>query len=119
MPATSQVEKRRARQRASNVACRASVTTAPLGVRDAGALARQLGALADPVRLRLVSIVASGGEICSCHLETPLGKSQPTISHHTKVLAEAGILVGEKRGRWVWWRIVPERLAELRRALGG
>ena len=47
----------------------------------------------------------------------PLGKAQPTVSHHTKVLAEAGLIVGEKRGRWVWWRVVPERVAALRDAL--
>jgi ArsR family transcriptional regulator len=78
-----------------------------------------LGALADPVRLRLLSLVASHDEICSCDLETPLGKSQPTVSHHTKVLAEAGLLVGEKRGRWMWWRVEPTRLAAVRQALGG
>ena len=55
--------------------------------------------------------------MCSCDLLEPLGKSQPTISHHTKALAEAGLIVGEKRGRWVWWRVVPERLADLQRAL--
>jgi ArsR family transcriptional regulator len=82
-------------------------------------LARVLGALADPVRLRLLSLVASCEEICSCDLEVPLGKSQPTVSHHTKVLAEAGLLVGEKRGRWVWWRVEPRRLAAVRAALGG
>jgi ArsR family transcriptional regulator len=63
--------------------------------------------------------VASCDEICSCDLEAPLGKSQPTVSHHTKVLAEAGLLVGEKRGRWMWWRVEPERLAAVRDALGG
>ena len=73
-------------------------------------------ALADPVRLRLLSLVAEGGEVCSCDLEVPLGKSQPTISHHTKALADAGLLTGEKRGRWMMWRVVPERLAVLRAA---
>lgn len=82
-------------------------------------MARVLSALADPVRLRLVSIVAAAGEVCSCDLERPLARSQPTVSHHTKVLAEAGILVGERRGRWTWWRLAPDRLGELRRALGG
>jgi ArsR family transcriptional regulator, arsenate/arsenite/antimonite-responsive transcriptional repressor len=70
------------------------------------------------VRLRLLSLVAARVEICSCELEAPLGKSQPTVSHHTKVLAKAGLLVGEKRGRWVWWRVEPSRLAAVRRALG-
>jgi hypothetical protein len=52
--------------------------------------------------------------VCSCHLEEPLGKSQPTISHHTRVLAQAGLIEGDKRGKWTWWRIVPERLASVR-----
>jgi ArsR family transcriptional regulator len=99
--------------------CCGSVTEAPLGDAEANELARVLGALADPVRLRLLSLVASQVEICSCDLEKPLGKSQPTISHHTKVLAEAGLLVGEKRGRWMWWRVEPDRLADVREALGG
>lgn len=99
--------------------CCASVVEAPLGEDEAAELARVLGALADPVRLRLLSIVASRGEVCSCDLDGPLERSQPTISHHTRVLAEAGILEGEKRGRWVWWRVVPSRLAAVRRALGG
>ena len=71
------------------------------------------------VRIRLEPAVelAEGGEVCSCDLEVPLGKSQPTISHHTKALADAGLLAGEKRGRWMMWRVVPERLAALRAAL--
>ena len=99
--------------------CTPSVVDAPLSESDAAALARVLGALADPVRLRLMSLVSSRQEICSCDLEVPLGRSQPTISHHTKVLADAGLIVGEKRGRWTWWRVVPDRLAEVRHALGG
>jgi len=86
---------------------------------DAGAdeLAAVFAALADPIRIRLLSLVAAGGEVCSCDLEGPLGRSQPTISHHTKALAEAGLITGEKRGRWMMWRVVPERLAMLRAAL--
>lgn len=98
--------------------CCASVVEAPLSDGDAHELAGLFAALADPVRLRLLSIVADAGEVCSCDLTGPLGRSQPTVSHHTKVLAEAGLLVGEKRGRWVWWRVVPERLEALRGALG-
>jgi ArsR family transcriptional regulator, arsenate/arsenite/antimonite-responsive transcriptional repressor len=97
----------------------ASVTEAPLSEADAAALAKVMAALADPVRLRLLSLVASSREVCSCELEGPLGKSQPTVSHHTKVLAEAGLIVGEKRGRWVWWHADRERLAGIRSALGG
>jgi ArsR family transcriptional regulator len=99
--------------------CCASVVETPLSHPDAVSLAHVLAALADPIRLQLYSIVAAQGEICSCDLEAPLGRSQPTISHHTKLLADAGLIAGEKRGRWVWWRIDPTRLADVRRALGG
>ncbi len=67
-------------------------------------------ALSDPVRLRILSLIAADQEVCSCNLEEPVGKSQPTISHHTSVLANAGLITGEKRGRWTYWRIVPGRL---------
>ncbi len=80
-------------------------------------LAAGFAALADPVRLRLFSMIASAGTCCSCDLVEPIGKSQPTVSHHTKVLAEAGLITGEKVGRWVNWTVVPERLGQLRAAL--
>lgn len=86
--------------------CCASVNDS-LSVADAEALAQRFAALGDPVRLRLFSMIASSGEVCSCNMTEPLGKSQPTVSHHTKILSEAGLIVGEKRGRWVWWRAVP------------
>ena len=98
-------------------ACCPTVLGEPLAQADAEDLAAAFAALADPVRLRLLSLVAEAGELCSCNLEGPLGKSQPTISHHTKVLAEAGLIQGEKRGRWVWWQIVPERLDAVRDSL--
>ncbi len=94
-----------------------SVVQAPLDEGDAEELARAFAALADPVRLRLLSLIAAAGEVCSCELEAPLGRSQPTVSHHTKALAEAGLITGEKRGRWMYWRAVPERIATLRSAL--
>src|SRR5262245_3678906 len=97
--------------------CCASVLAAPLSEADAEDLAKMFGALADPVRLRLLSLIAEAGEICSCDLLEPLGKSQPTISHHTKALAEAGLIEGEKQGRWIWWRVVPSRVQALRAAL--
>ena len=99
--------------------CCVTITEEPLSAREAEETAPVLAALGDAVRLRLLSIVAAEGEVCSCNLEGPLGKSQPTISHHTRILAEAGLLVGERRGKWTWWRIVPERLEDLRRLLGG
>jgi ArsR family transcriptional regulator, arsenate/arsenite/antimonite-responsive transcriptional repressor len=97
--------------------CCQPLTERALTLKDADRLAGVFAALSDPVRLRLLSIVASQGEVCSCNLEGPLAKSQPTISHHTKVLAEAGLIVGEKRGRWMWWRIIPEQVAALRQVL--
>ncbi len=99
--------------------CCSSVIEAPLSEAEAVELARVLAALADPVRLRLFSLVAAQIEVCSCELEAPLAKSQPTISHHTRVLSEAGLLIPEKRGRWMWWRVDPDRLAVVRTALGG
>ncbi len=99
--------------------CCAPLTRAPLSEDDAASLATVMAALGDPVRLRLLSLVASEGEVCSCNLEAPLGKSQPTVSHHTRILAEAGLIVGEKRGKWTWWRAAPEQLGALRKVLGG
>jgi ArsR family transcriptional regulator len=97
--------------------CCAPLRAAPLDEGDAEELARVFAALGDPIRLRLLSLVAAEDEVCSCDLEDPLGRSQPTISHHTKALADAGLITGEKRGRWMMWRIVPGRLAALRAAL--
>jgi ArsR family transcriptional regulator, arsenate/arsenite/antimonite-responsive transcriptional repressor len=106
-------------ERSNDDLCCGPLTESSLSPREAEAAAPLMAALADPIRLRLLSIVAAEGELCSCHLEGPLGKSQPTISHHTRILAEAGLIEGEKRGKWTWWRVVPERLAEMRRLLGG
>ncbi len=97
--------------------CCASILAAPLSATEAEQLARSFAALADPIRLRLLSLIAASEEVCSCELQLPLGKSQPTVSHHTKALAEAGLINGEKRGRWVYWRVVPDRVAALRAAL--
>src|ERR1700678_3676884 len=102
-----------------NELCCGVLTQKPMSKLEAEKAAPVLAALGDPVRLRLLSIVAAEGEVCSCTLERPLGKSQPTISHHTRILAEAGLIVGERRGKWTWWRVVPERLEDLRRLLGG
>lgn len=114
--ATRQVTKPEA---AAAEVCCSSVMAAPLSEDEATELAQLLGALADPVRLRLLSLVAAQGEVCSCDLEGPLERSQPTVSHHTRILAEAGLIAGDRRGRWTWWSVVPGRLAAVRRALGG
>jgi ArsR family transcriptional regulator len=98
-------------------ACCSSVLAAPLSQSDSEVLARGFAALADPVRLRLLSLIAASGDVCSCDLLEPLGKSQPTVSHHTKALADAGLIAGDKRGRWVYWNVVPERVEALRQAL--
>ena len=87
--------------------CCAPLSEAPLAETDAVALAHIYASLADPVRLRLLSMIAAAGEICSCDLTEPLSKSQPTVSHHTKILADAGLISGDKRGRWVYWRVDP------------
>ena len=99
--------------------CCAPLLTAPLSDVDAEELAGGFHALADPARLRLLSLIAAQpqGEVCACELVEPLGKSQPTVSHHLKVLFEAGLVDREKRGTWVWYWVVPERLAALRSAL--
>ena len=94
----------------AEASCCAPMTEEALSAMDADNFAQLFAALGDPVRLRLFSIIAAEGEACSCYLEGPLERSQPTISHHTKILAEAGLIIGEKRGRWVWWHVVPERL---------
>jgi ArsR family transcriptional regulator len=95
------------------------VLAAPLDDVDAAALAKGFAALADPARLRLLSLIAAqeAGEVCACDLVEPLGKSQPTVSHHLKVLREAGLVVGERRGTWVWYRVVPTMLEQLRDSL--
>jgi ArsR family transcriptional regulator len=101
--------------RAADDCC--SIVDAPVTEAHAAELAKAFAALADPVRLRLFSMIAAAGTACSCNLVEPIGKSQPTVSHHTKVLAEAGLITGEKVGRWVNWTVVPERLDQLRAAL--
>ena len=100
-------------------ACCAPLAVELLGEADAATLSRQFAALADPVRLRLVSLLATaeGGAVCACDLVEPVGRSQPTVSHHLKVLADAGLVTGERRGRNVWYAVVPAALEALRGAL--
>lgn len=90
-----------------------------ISAQNADALASTLKALADPARLRLVSMVAAreGGEACVCDLTEPLGLSQPTVSHHLKILVEAGFLTRSKRGLWAYYRLVPGALDSVSRLL--
>ena len=92
----------------------------PLSMDAATELAGQLKALSDPVRLRLLSVVAShtGGEACVCDLSAGIELTQPTISHHLKVLRTAGLLECERRGSWVYYRVIPEALQQLSQLLG-
>ena len=83
-------------------------------------LANSFAALADPIRLRLLSYIAASDadEVCACDLLEPSGRSQPTVSHHMKILVDAGLVERDKRGLWVWYRLVPARLDALRAVLG-
>ena len=101
------------------VACCEPVLGAVLSEEEAEDLAGAFKVLADPARLRLLSLIAASEaeEMCACDLVEPIGRSQPTVSHHLSVLTEAGLLTREKRGRWAWYRVVPERLGVLRDAL--
>jgi ArsR family transcriptional regulator len=104
---------------AAREACGPPVLRRRLGKTDAEQLAGAFKAIADPARLRLLSFIAAqpSGEACVCHLTKPLGLGQPTVSHHLKVMYDAGLLDRERRGTWVYYRIVAERLATLREAL--
>jgi ArsR family transcriptional regulator len=100
-------------------ACCPSVLEAPLDAAHAAELARGFAALGDPARLQILSMLAAApdGEVCVCEFVEPLGKSQPTVSHHLKVLGDAGLVEGDRRGKWVWYRLVSARLAALQAAI--
>lgn len=100
-------------------ACCSPIADAVLSEPEAAELAGAFKVLADPVRLRLLSMIANAEEACACDLAGPLGRSQPTLSHHLALLTDAGLVTREKRGKWAYYRAVPERLAVLRAALGG
>jgi ArsR family transcriptional regulator len=87
-------------------------------VEAARALAERFKALADPTRLAIVNQLAGADEICVCHLVPDSGLSQPTISHHLKLLRDAGLVRSERRGTWAYYRLVPDAVAELADALG-
>jgi ArsR family transcriptional regulator, arsenate/arsenite/antimonite-responsive transcriptional repressor len=100
-------------------ACCPPLQAAALDEPQAAELARRFAALSDPVRLRLLNLLATAGEgaVCACDLVAPVGKSQPTVSHHLKVLRDAGLVTSEKRGVNVWYAVVPAALELLRDAL--
>lgn len=99
--------------------CCPSVLSSPLDASDAAELATGFTALADPVRLQVLSILAdaTAGEVCVCDFVEPLGKSQPTVSHHLKILVGAGLVHGDRRGKWVYYSLDRDRLASLRAAI--
>ncbi|GAB6899224.1 ArsR/SmtB family transcription factor [Kineosporia succinea] len=109
-----------ARDEAEGATCCPPPSPGPIGtVEEAERLAGLLKALAEPTRLRLLSLVAAheGGEACVCDLTEPVGLSQPTVSHHLKILVDAGLLTREKRGVWAYYTLVPGRLRQIAHAL--
>ena len=102
-----------------SLSCCAPLLRSPLDEQQASDLADVLKALADPVRLRLVSIIASAesGEVCACDLPILVDRTQPTVSHHLSLLVRAGVLEREQRGKWAWFRLRRERLAAVGDAL--
>src|SRR6266496_4326842 len=92
----------------------------PMPKRSALALADRFKALSDPARVSIVNRIAGAGEVCTCQLTGPLGLSQPTVSHHLRVLKEAGLIeVARRRGTWTFYRLVPEAMEQLAFAIGG
>ena len=100
-------------------ACCSPLTGGILGADAAEQLARSFKALGDPTRVRLLSMIAAtdGGEACVCNLTEPVGLSQPTISHHMKLLVDAGLVTRDQRGKWAYYRVVPDMLNALSQAL--
>jgi len=99
--------------------CCAPITAAALTQDEAESVATRLKALSDPARLRLISLIASNGEKCVCDLTEPLGLSQPTVSHHLKVLSNAGLVNREKRGRWAYFSVNEAELGHVAHSLLG
>ena len=99
--------------------CCEPVLMEPIDSVEAEELSKGFKLLADPIRLRILSLVANApnGELCACDLPAVIGRSQPTVSHHLSLLAEAGLLTREQRGKWAWFRVETERIAVLRDAL--
>src|SRR5215470_11916522 len=103
------------RSQAGAAECSIPLVREPLRESSAAGLAQVFKALGDPVRLRLLSLIGAhrGGEVCVCELTTAFDLAQPTISHHLKVLREAGIITSERRGTWVYYRLVPAALEQM------
>jgi len=99
--------------------CCHPVLIEPIDPAEAKELAAAFKLLADPVRLRMLSLIANapGGEMCACDLPAAIGRSQPTVSHHLSLLTDAGLLSREQRGKWAWFRVERARVAVLRDAL--
>jgi ArsR family transcriptional regulator len=104
-----------------NEACCVPVTSEALSLAEADDLAKAFGVLADPTRLRLLSMIASipKGEVCACDLNQPIGRSQATVSHHLSVLVNAGLVTREQRGKWAWFQVAADRHDFVRSVLGG
>jgi ArsR family transcriptional regulator len=102
-----------------SVVCCAPLSASPLPAEAAPTLAKAFAALGDPVRLRLMSLLmtAEGGEVCACDLVEPVGKSQPTVSHHLKVLRDAALVTATRRGTNIWYAAAPDQVAALRGVL--
>ena len=96
------------------------MTSSSLSKTDAEIMANDFKVLGDPIRLRLLSLIASvpEGEVCACDLNEPLDRSQATVSHHLSVLAKAGLINREQRGKWAWFQVAPERVDFVRSILG-
>jgi ArsR family transcriptional regulator len=99
--------------------CCPSLLAAPLATSDAEEIAQGFSALGDPVRLQILSMLAAepAGEICVCNFVQPLGKTQGTVSHHLRILSEAGLVHGDRRGKWVWYSLDRQRLDNLKSAI--
>lgn len=102
-------------------ACCPTLSSAPLSEAEAVELAHLLRSIADPVRLQIVSLIlaSENGEICSCDVPPAVGKSQPTVSHHLKLLVQSGVVQRQQRGKWAWFALTPGQLSALGRAVGG
>ena len=99
------------------IPCCEPVLVEAVSSEDATVLAGSFKALADPVRLQLLSLIGTAGEMCACDLPALVDRSQPTVSHHLKLLVEAGLLHREQRGRWAWYRVDPAGVAALQDVL--